>query len=62
MVSRFLTDPKHMSTLHNLVIVYLEQRDFSATEKVLKQMEEIDPRYEGLEPLKKRLQELKGSK
>lgn len=55
-------DPKHMSTLHNLVIVHLEERDFPAVEKVLKQMEEIDPKYEGLEPLKKRLQELKGSK
>jgi tetratricopeptide (TPR) repeat protein len=55
-------DPKHMSTLHNLVIAHLEERNFAAAENVLKQMEEIDPKYEGLEPLKKRLQELKGSK
>jgi Flp pilus assembly protein TadD len=54
-------DPKHMSTLHNLVIVHLEERDFAAAEKVLKQMEEIDPKYEGLDPLKKRVRELKGS-
>ena len=55
-------DPKHMSTLHNLVIVYFDERDFSSAEKVLKQMAEIDPKYEGLEPLRKRLEELKGSK
>ena len=53
-------DPKHMATLHNLVIVHLEERDAAAAEQVLKQMEAIDPKYEGLEPLKKRLQELRG--
>ena len=55
-------DPKHMATLHNLVIVHLEERDFPAAEQVLKQMEQIDPKYEGLEPLKKRLAEVKGAK
>jgi Flp pilus assembly protein TadD len=60
--SALKADPRHMSTLHNLVIVYLEERNFAETEKVLNQMEQIDPKYEGLEPLKKRLQELKGSK
>ena len=55
-------DPKHMATLHNLVIVHLEERDLAAAEKTLKQMEEIDPKYEGLEPLKKRLAEVKGAK
>jgi cytochrome c-type biogenesis protein CcmH/NrfG len=54
------SDPKHMATLHNLVIVHLEQRDLGAAEQVFKQMEAIDPKYEGLEPLKKRLAELKG--
>jgi hypothetical protein len=48
-----------MATLHNLVIVHLEERDLSAAEKVLKQMEAIDPKYEGLEPLRKRLAELR---
>ena len=52
-------DPKHMATLHNLVIVHLEERDFPAAERVLKQMEEIDPKYEGLNALKKRLAEVK---
>src|SRR6184192_2706215 len=37
-------DPKHMSTLHNLVIVYLDERDFPSAEKVVKQMAEIDPK------------------
>ena len=54
------SDPKHMATLHNLVIVHMEARDFAAAEQVLKQMEQIDPKYEGLEPLRKRLSELKG--
>lgn len=53
-------DPKHMATLHNIVIVHLEERDFAAAEQTLKKMEEIDPKYEGLDPLKKRLAELKG--
>ena len=53
-------DPKHMATLHNLVIVHLEQRDFNAAQQTLKRMEEIDPKYEGLDPLKKRLAELQG--
>jgi len=53
-------DPKHMATLHNLVIVHMEERDFAAAEQTLKQMEEIDPKYEGLEPLKKRLAEVRG--
>src|SRR5437867_1968555 len=52
-------DPKHMATLHNLVIVHLEERDFPAAEQTLKQMEQIDPKYEGLEPLKKRLAEVR---
>ena len=60
--SALAVDPKHMSTLHNIAIVHLEERNFGALEKVLKQMEEIDPKYEGLDPLKKRLRELKGSK
>src|SRR5262249_26523694 len=55
-------DPKHIATLHNMTIVYLEERDLAAAEKTLKQMESIDPKYEGLDTLRKRLQELKGSK
>jgi Flp pilus assembly protein TadD len=53
------TDPKHMATLHNLVIVHLEERDTAAAEQVLKQMEAVDPKYEGLDALRKRLAELK---
>ena len=52
-------DPKHMATLHNLVIVYFEERDLAKAEQTLKQMEAIDSKYEGLEPLRKRLQELR---
>jgi Tfp pilus assembly protein PilF len=52
-------NPRHMATLHNLVIVHLEERDLPASEQVLKQMEAIDPKYEGLEPLRKRLAELR---
>ena len=54
-------DPKHLTTLHNLVIVYTEDRNFPAAERTLKQMEEIDPKYQGLDTLKTRLRELKGS-
>jgi tetratricopeptide (TPR) repeat protein len=55
-------NPKHMATLHNVVIVDFEQRNLAAAEQVLQQMESIDPKYEGLEPLKKRLAELKQQK
>ncbi|PYR97901.1 MAG: hypothetical protein DMG16_22920 [Acidobacteria bacterium] len=55
-------DPKHMATLHNLVIVYTEDRNFPAAEKTLKQMEGLDPKYQGLETLKARLKELEGAK
>jgi Tfp pilus assembly protein PilF len=53
-------DPKHMATLHNLVIVHLDERNFAAAEQVLKQMEAIDPKYEGLDSLRKRLAALTG--
>src|SRR5262245_16944127 len=53
------SDPKHMATLHNLVIVHLEERNASAAQQVLQQMEAIDPKYTGLDALKKRLAELK---
>jgi tetratricopeptide (TPR) repeat protein len=55
-------DPKHMPTLHNLAIVYEEDRKLADAEKTIRQMEAIDPKYEGLDTLKKRLDELKASK
>jgi tetratricopeptide (TPR) repeat protein len=42
-------DPRHMFTLHNMFIVYIDnKKDFTAAEAVLKQMEQINPGYEGL--------------
>jgi Flp pilus assembly protein TadD len=52
-------DPKHIATLHNLAIVYLGERDLTSADGVIKRIEGIDPKYEGLESLKKRLAELK---
>jgi Flp pilus assembly protein TadD len=52
-------DPKHIATLHNLAVVYLGERDFSSAEKVIKQIEAIQPTYEGLPSLKQRLSEKK---
>ena len=54
------TDPNHMATLHNMVVVDLDDRNFTAAEQTLKRMEEIDPKYEGLASLRQRLNELKG--
>lgn len=51
-------DPKHMATLHNLAIVHLGERDLAAAQQVIKQIESFDPKYEGLDSLKKRLAEL----
>jgi Flp pilus assembly protein TadD len=53
-------DPKHVTTLHNLAIVHLEEKDTAAAEQVLKQIEEIDPKYDGLASLRQRLAEVKG--
>jgi tetratricopeptide (TPR) repeat protein len=53
-------DPKHMPTLHNLAVVYMEDKDYPKAEQTIKQMETIDPKYEGLDSLRKRLAELKG--
>ena len=52
-------DPKHVATLHNIAIVRLGDRNFTEAEKVIKQIEAIEPKYDGLESLKKRLAELK---
>jgi Flp pilus assembly protein TadD len=52
-------DPKHMATLHNIVIVHFEERNAAAAEQVLKQMESIDPAYEGLSALRARLQDIR---
>jgi Flp pilus assembly protein TadD len=52
-------DPKNMATLHNIVIVHFEERNAAAAEQVLKQMESIDPSYEGLSALRSRLAELR---
>jgi tetratricopeptide (TPR) repeat protein len=51
-------DPKHMATLHNVVIVYLEDRNVAEAERAIRQIEAIDPSYEGLKPLRQRLSEL----
>jgi Flp pilus assembly protein TadD len=52
-------DPKHIATLHNLAVVHLGERDFAAAERVINQIEAIDPKYEGLPSLKQRLAEKK---
>jgi Flp pilus assembly protein TadD len=51
-------DPRHMFTLHNMFIVYIDnKKDFAAAESVLKKMEQIDPAYEGLPALRQKLAE-----
>jgi tetratricopeptide (TPR) repeat protein len=51
-------NPKHMLTLHNMFIIYIDsRRDFAAAETVLKQMEQIDPSYAALPGLRKKLEE-----
>lgn len=52
-------NPKHIATLHNLAIVHFEQRNLTAAEQDIKQIEAADPKYEGLDSLKKRLAELR---
>ena len=55
-------DPKSMAALHNMTIVLEEDHKLAEAEKALKQMEAIDPKYEGIDTLKKRLDDLKASK
>jgi len=52
-------NPKHIATLHNLAIVHFEERNLAAAEQDIRQIEAADPKYEGLESLKKRLAELR---
>jgi Tfp pilus assembly protein PilF len=52
-------DPKHIATLHNLAIVHFEERNLPAAEQRIKEIEAADPKYQGLDALKKRLAELK---
>ena len=51
-------NPKHMLSLHNVFIIYTDnKKDFAAAETVLKQMEQIDPAYAALPSLRKKLEE-----
>jgi tetratricopeptide (TPR) repeat protein len=50
-------DPKHMPTLYNVVIAQLDSRNVQAAADVVKKMEEIDPKYPGIDGLKRRLQQ-----
>jgi tetratricopeptide (TPR) repeat protein len=51
-------NPKHMLSLHNMFIIYTDSRkDYAAAERVLKQMEQIDPAYAALPSLRKKLEE-----
>jgi tetratricopeptide (TPR) repeat protein len=51
-------DPRHMFTLHNMFVVYVDnKKDFAAAEAILRKMEQIDPAYESLPSLRQRLQE-----
>ena len=51
-------DPKHMPTLHNVFVAELDgNRDVKAAAAVLKRMETIDPKYAGMESLKRRLEQ-----
>jgi thioredoxin-like negative regulator of GroEL len=45
--------------LQKAVTIFLDQRNVAAAEQVIKQIEMIDPKYAGLEPLKKRLAGIK---
>ena len=47
--------PNDIDVRVGLVVVHLQDRDFPAAEKVLKEIERIDPKYAGLDELKKRL-------
>jgi tetratricopeptide (TPR) repeat protein len=50
------TDPRHMLTLHNMVVLYIDsKKDFDAAESTLKQMEQINPSYEALPALRQKL-------
>jgi thioredoxin-like negative regulator of GroEL len=51
--------PEAIEWLRKAVTIYLDERNVAAAEQVIKQIEALDPKYEGLEPLKKRLAKIK---
>ena len=51
-------DPKHMLTLHNLFVVTIEAKnDLAKADSILQQMAQIDPNYESLPALRKKLED-----
>jgi Flp pilus assembly protein TadD len=53
-------DPKHVPTLHNLVVAHMDGTgDLQKAEELLRQLETLDPNYSGLPALQVRLQERK---
>ncbi len=55
-------DPKHIPTLHNVVVAHVDNHDVASAEQILKQIEQIDPKYEGLDTLRKSIAEAKAGK
>jgi hypothetical protein len=51
--------PEAIEWLRKAVTIFLDERNVAAAEQVIKQIEVLDPKYEGLEPLKKRLAQIK---
>src|SRR5262245_16193317 len=57
-------DPKHIPTLYGMFLVSLYKHEVAKAEEFLRKVESIDPGYEGLPDLRKRLEDerRKGSK
>lgn len=56
-------DPQHMLTLHNIVVVSIDGKgDIEGAGAVLKTMEQIDPKYQALPSLRKKIEDARAGR
>jgi cytochrome c-type biogenesis protein CcmH/NrfG len=53
-------DPKNIASLHGLVLLNLEKKNYTKAEQLIKQIEGVDPAYAQLGDLKSRLKTQRG--
>jgi tetratricopeptide (TPR) repeat protein len=49
-------DPNHVPSLHGMFLIALDSRDFKRASEIVKKIEKVEPSYEALPSLKRRLE------
>jgi tetratricopeptide (TPR) repeat protein len=55
------TDPKHVPSLHNLMLMFMETKQYEESEATLARLEQADPTYEQLPRLREELRKARAS-